>query len=82
MFCARPFWRPMARFPLKQSWLQTKKPRGKPRGFCSNLASHHLIRKSEDHPRIKSEDRLFWDDAHEEDFPFLADLAATYSSKP
>jgi hypothetical protein len=67
-----------------------KKPRGKPRGFVGAretpatkivkrkcFVSHHLIRKPEDHPRIESEGRLFGMMR-----PSLADLAATYSSKP
>jgi hypothetical protein len=44
------------------------------RGFFA----HDLVRKPEDYPRIKSEGKLFGIMR----YPFLAGLAATYSSKP
>jgi len=42
------------------------------------LVAHDLIRKPEDHPRIKSEGKL----VGMMRYPSLAGLAATYSSKP
>jgi hypothetical protein len=62
-----------------------KSPAEIPRGFVLNFVkrmkrifAHDLIRKPEDHPRIKSEGKLFGIMR----YPSLAGLAASYSSKP